>query len=180
MSKHLSRGLKGTAVVAIFTVLAVGFGYLTRVFLARLITPEEFGLFYSVFTIFMFVAIFTDMGYNQALVKHVPEYLVSNDKKSLNNLIKYVFNINIALTFLVSIIVLSLSKILSQNYLKIESSEIILLFVVILFFNNIFSMVQSLFQSYQDMYNYGLFYFLNKAVFFIGIIILAAIGYNRN
>ena len=81
MVNYVEKGLRGTVVVSIFTILAYLAGYFTRLFLARTITTEEFGLFYSVFTLFMFVCVFTDMGYSTALVKFIPGFLAKKNKE---------------------------------------------------------------------------------------------------
>jgi stage V sporulation protein B len=181
MTDYIEKSVKGTFIIVVFTFLAALAGYLTRVFLARALTPEEFGLFYSVFTLFMFILIFTDMGYNQSLVKYVPQYVSSNKKKALSKLIKYVINANLILTATISIIIFFTSKIIAKIYLDMpQASNIILLCILILILVNIVGFVQTLFQAFQDMFNYGLFYFLNRFLFFIFVILLFYAGFSND
>lgn len=181
MTDYIQKSVKRTFYVLIFTFLAALAGYFTRMFLARAISPEEFGLFYSVFTLFMFISIFTDMGYNQSIVKYIPEFIVKKNKKAMSKLIKYVINVNIFLTLMISMVILFLSKIIATKYLSMpDASSIIILCVLMLLLNNIVSFVQVLFQAFQDMFKYGLFYFFSKILFFICTIFLFYIGFSRD
>ena len=144
MTDYIKKSVKGTVTIALFSFLATLVGYLTRIFLARNISSEQFGLFYSIFTLFMFLAVFTDMGYNQALVKYVPEHMISLNKKALSKLTKYVININLILTAVVSIIVLLASKFIASKYFHMPGSvNLIILGVILLILNNILVFIQT-------------------------------------
>ncbi len=181
MADYIQKSIKGTFNIFIFTFLATLAGYLTRMFLARTISPEEFGLFYSLFTLFMFISIFTDMGYNQSLVKYIPEFMIKKDKRRLSKLIKYVINVNLILTIIISIVVLLLSGFIADRYLHIPHlGNIMLLGILILIFNNIAGFIQTVFQAFQKTFKYGLFYFLSKSLFFLSAVTLFYLGFSRD
>lgn len=177
MSEYIKRGIKGTAIITAFTILGSIFGYFTRLFLARKLTAVEFGLFYSVFTLFMFVSVFTEMGYNSALTKFIPEFLVKGEKRKLITSIKYSFIITLLLSILASAILFSLKEMLSASYFRnTEAIPLIIIFLPVLVFNAIPLVFHSFFQGMQDMFKYGLLYFMGKFAFFAFCIILFFTG----
>jgi O-antigen/teichoic acid export membrane protein len=173
MVNYFEKGLRGTVVVSIFTILAYLSGYLTRLFLARTITTEEFGLFYSVFTLFMFVCVFTDLGYSTALVKFIPEFLVKKKKELVLKTIFYVFIITFFLSIIAGVLLFLARGLLSSYYFKTPAAmPLLFVFVFILALNAVAALFSSVFQAYQNMFRYGLFYFLIKFIFLLSCIIL--------
>ncbi|HJX05681.1 MAG: hypothetical protein A2V69_00300 [Candidatus Portnoybacteria bacterium RBG_13_40_8] len=177
MTNYFEKGFRGTVIVSLFTALAYLAGYFTRIFLARVITPEEYGLFYSVFTLFLFLCVFVDLGYGAALVKFVSEFLAKKNKYLVNKTISYFVAINIILGLFISGLLLALNGSLSQYYFKTsEVIPLIILFAFILILNSLYGIFQTVFQAFQDMFRYGLLYFLNKFLFLALCIILFYFG----
>jgi len=177
MTNYFERGAKGTFVVALFTLLAYLAGYFTRLVLARTLSPDDFGLFYSVFALFMFICVFTDLGYGSSLVKFIPDLLSKNKKKFIIKAIFNVFWVTTGLTLLFCVLLFLASGFLSTNYFRVSSaSELIILFVFILLLNNILNLMQSILQGLQDMFSYGFFYFMSKAMFLVFCVVLILLG----
>lgn len=177
MTNYFERGAKGTFVVALFTLLAYLAGYFTRLVLARTLSPDDFGLFYSVFALFMFICVFTDLGYGSSLVKFIPDLLSKNKKRSVIRAIFNVFWVTTGLTLIFCVLLFLASGFLSTNYFKVSSAgELIIVFVFILLLNNILNLMQSILQGLQDMFSYGFFYFMSKAMFLVFCVALILLG----
>lgn len=177
MTNYLEKGVKGTFIVSLFISLAYLVGYFTRVFLARVMMPDEYGLFYAVFTVFMFICVFTDPGYNTALVKFIPAFIVRKDKDSIAKSITYVFFITFSLSLIAGIILLLTTNFLTQYYFKTPLAiNLLRIFVFILIINPIVVLFGTVFQAFQNMFKYGFLYFLNKALFFLSCFALFYLG----
>lgn len=173
MSNYFERGVKGSAIVFVFTFLANVFGYLTRLFLARVLSPDDFGLFYSAFTLFMFLSIFTELGYNSSLVKYIPHYLATKEYNNVKKTMLYVLCIETILTIFSVVVIWLLSEVIATNYFKdIKSITVIYLFIIAIVFNNMSGYLMHLFQGFQDMFRNGLIYFLSKFLLFFSCIFL--------
>lgn len=177
MVSYFEKGLRGTIIVFIFTVLAYLSGYLTRLFLARAISTEEFGLFYSVFTLFLFIVVFTDMGFSQAAVKYIPEFIAKKKKALVGKTISYFAAVNVILGLVAATLLLLMSSFLSTYYFKTSSvAPLIVFFALIIILNTFSGIFQTVFQAFQDMFSYGLLSFLNKFLFFVICILLFYLG----
>ena len=74
MSSYTKSAVKGATIVLIISLIAAFFGYLVRFILARNLTVEEYGLFYSVFAFLGLFGMFRTFGFDKALIKLIPEF----------------------------------------------------------------------------------------------------------
>lgn len=177
MVDYFKRGVKGSAIILLFTISANLFGYFARAFLARILPLEDFGLFYAVFTFFMFLSILTNLGYGQALVKFVPEFLAKKQKHDAEKTFFHVFLVRIIISVAIASVVALFAGPLAIVYFKTPLAVgVILLFSVFLVLNNIESGINLSFQALQDMLDYGLSYFFSKFLFFLLVVSMFFLG----
>ncbi|UVF18399.1 lipopolysaccharide biosynthesis protein [Microvirga terrae] len=105
---NLSRiAIRGGAFMGFSQAVKVGSQFLSVILLARLLTPEDFGLVASVGPIIVFISLFQDLGLQQALVQ----------KDKLDNLqISDVFWASTAAGVICSIIVVLISPLVASFY----------------------------------------------------------------
>lgn len=164
----------------ISSLLANFFGYLTRAFLARIISPEEFGLFYSIFTFFMFLAVFAEMGYSSALVKFIPDFLVRGKRKSVESSFFMVLNIRIFLSLFLSFGVFLFVDKLAVSYFKVpEVSYVIIVFLLFFILNNIFSFMTQAYLAFQRMMKYSICNLGIKLFFLFFVILFYFVGFGE-
>src|SRR3989338_3656272 len=148
MTDYLKKGLLGIILVFSATTLANFTGYLTRVVLARNISPEEVGLFYSSHTLVTLFLLISTLGLHSSIIKYIAEF---NSQKKLSQLrfaFKYVRNYRLALGIAGAIIFFISSPFLAEKFL-------------------ISAIISSLFQGFQDMKNLALITFSEKFMFFL-------------
>ena len=75
------RIAKGGLWLFALTIIATALGYGTRLFLARNLSTETFGLFYSVSAFIGLFWAFKDLGYASAIAKYIPEKPNINSQK---------------------------------------------------------------------------------------------------
>ncbi|WP_413378015.1 lipopolysaccharide biosynthesis protein [Alkalihalobacillus sp. 1P02AB] len=105
--------------------------FLTLVVLARLITPEEFGVITASMVVISFSVIFTTLGVGQAIVQR---------PKINKNLIRTGFTLSIAMGIIFSVLIYCLSSGISI-FFKMSQLEIVLKVLSISFFIQSFSIV---------------------------------------
>ncbi len=86
---------------------------LFTVILARLLTPEHFGLYSIVFSTAMIFHTFADLGINQALLRYL-SYAISNEKKKVYSYYRYLLRIKFLLSLGSALLLLALAYPLSK------------------------------------------------------------------
>lgn len=76
---YAGKILRGSTVVFLFAVIAAALGYVTRIYLARSLSPEEFGLFFAVNAFVGFFWAFKDVGFKSAIARFVPEWIAEKN-----------------------------------------------------------------------------------------------------
>ncbi len=77
---YAGRAIRGTLLLFILSLFSSGLAYLLRIILARNLTPAEYGLFYSILSLFALLAIFQHLGLNDALIKYLAEFHAQGQK----------------------------------------------------------------------------------------------------
>lgn len=73
---YARRFVKSSSIVFGALVAAGVIGLVLRMFLTRSLSVDHYGLFYFIFALVSFLAIFRDLGINSALAKFTPEFIV--------------------------------------------------------------------------------------------------------
>lgn len=73
---YARRFVKGSSIVFGALVMAGVIGLALRMFLTRSLSVFDYGLFYLIFTLVSFLALFRDFGLTSALPKFIPEFMV--------------------------------------------------------------------------------------------------------
>lgn len=68
---YARRLVKGSAIVFLGLVASGVFGISLRMFLARSLSVEEYGLFFAVYVFVGFFALFRDLGLDATLAKYI-------------------------------------------------------------------------------------------------------------
>ncbi|KYK25266.1 hypothetical protein AYK26_02180 [Euryarchaeota archaeon SM23-78] len=174
---YFKKGFKGSVIILLTSLLAALFGFLIRIFLANTISLEEYGLFYSMFTFFMFIGIFTTLGYGQSLIKFIPEFQVQKRKDLIDKTVLYVLIISLALRLIFIFAIVLLADYLTLNYFKVPLARpMIYLFCIFFFINTFNSFMRAFFNAFQDMLKSGIIYFLRNFLTFIFIIVFFYFG----
>src|SRR3989338_7556502 len=114
MVNYTKFAIKGATIVFIISILAAFLGYFVRVVLARILTVEDFGLFYAIFSFLGLLGVFKSIGQDQAIVKFIPEFL----HKKRNDLVKSSILYTTATILITNIVVITTIYLLS-GYLSV-------------------------------------------------------------
>lgn len=177
MVNYTKKALKGASVSLFFGIGSALVAYITRVVLARNLLPEEYGLFYAVFTFLMFFLFFRDLGLNQAMVKYIAEFRIGEKFNEIKTTIFSVIIIQAASTIILSIFLVIFGKSLAENYFGDSRAQTILMILVIYVISSIlFLAIKHIFQGFQRMFLYSSIEFVKDATVLIASVIFFKLG----
>jgi O-antigen/teichoic acid export membrane protein len=156
MFNYTRLAVSGAASIIITGILSSIVAYLTRIILARNLTPSEFGLFYAVFNFVLFFLFIRDLGLGQALVKYVAEFRIQGRFDDIKTAIASVFLMQFASSVFFGIIFYFLAGYLAKNYFHDPLAELILKVLVIYILTSIFFiLIKQVFQGFKNMVIYS-------------------------
>lgn len=165
-ARYMARG----SVTIFFSFVLSGLAaLLIRIFLARSLTPEEYGMVYAAFYFVSFFGFFREMGLTASLARYIPEFLVRKDYSSIRASIKFVLLLQVIMVGTVSLVLFFLSPYIASSFIgQPEATQILRYFTVWLFFSIFYSTLLSIFQGFRDISAHGLL----TAGFEISILVL--------
>jgi stage V sporulation protein B len=175
---YTRTAVKGITYGVIFNILAGITAYLTRLILARSMTPAEYGLFYAVFTLVTFSLFFRDLGFDQALVKYIAEWKVTKKYNEIKTAIAAVLCIQLVASIILSIVFFTLADFLAQNYFRNPAAATILkVLIIYVLFSLTIRTIRGLFQGIQEMGLFSSTEFIKNTIVFITSAIFISLGF---
>ena len=169
---YTQRALKGFTVVFTVNIIAAFIGYLIRIVLARNLTIAEYGLFFAVFTLINFLAIFNNLGMGQAIVKYIPDFLVKKKQDKITSTVLITIGVHIATFVILGILLLIFADFLAINYFKTRLAvPILLLFILVMLFSNLRTLLRSIYQAFQRMSTFALIYLAENIIVLILLLV---------
>jgi len=176
---YTKKAVRGTIIVGLFSVLTSVVSYLIRVYLARELTPMEYGFIYSVFAFFGLFSILQHMGLPEALTKFISEYLVKKKYTLIKENIRTVLWIQFfSATFFVLIIILLVQTTALHSYfhgLSIMKSTV-LIYAFSILFSPLELLFLSIFRGFHKHGFYSFVLFLRSALILFFTFILAQLS----
>lgn len=126
MNEHIGKVARHSMMIYILLILTAFSGYAIRVTLARNLSVYEYGLFYSLFTLFGFLSIFVDFGLTQGTINEIVKLRVNNKYEDIKNITLSILIIQLMLALLIVSGLLAASDLLSKYYYKADVSYILL------------------------------------------------------
>jgi stage V sporulation protein B len=159
MSEAESYGrymVRGGVVIFISQLVAGIFALFLRIFFAKSLSVEEYGMFYATFYFVSFFAIFRDLGLTSALVKFLPEFSVGKEKSKITATIKFVLFFQVVIVSIITSVMVVLSQRIASGFVGNErATDVVRLLAIWLFVSTFHSTFLSFFQGVRDMNAYG-------------------------
>ena len=160
---YVKRAVHGISLVFIMSMLAAAVAYVTRIVMARNLSPEEYGLFTAVFVFINFFLFFRDLGIGNALSKYIPEFLVKNKFSYVKSAIVFVFLFQLFSSFILVVILFIMAPYLAENYFKNPLAEPILKLLFFYIFGSvIYRMFRHVSNGFQNIKLFSIFAFLKN------------------
>jgi O-antigen/teichoic acid export membrane protein len=148
---YTKKAIKGVSIVGVLLFISYFLSYILRIVLARNLTPEDYGLFYAVFSLIMFLLIFRDFGLGNALTKFIAQYNVNKDYPKIKTLIVSSFIFQLIASLLLMSSLLLLSSYLSINYFRSDKADLVLSILSVYILFSMFSrLMDNILKGFQD------------------------------
>lgn len=168
---YLQKALRGTLVVFILSLIGGLFGYFMRFFLARKLTVEEFGLFYSVLAVLLFMSYIVDLGLGQAVSRKIVEFTVNDRRHKINNLLMSMASVQVIVSVILGALLIIFRKFLSEKYFHGDVSTIMIFGVVWLVLVPILAIYSNIFSGLQRP-EYSNFLATSQSMLLLGLSML--------
>jgi Membrane protein involved in the export of O-antigen and teichoic acid len=146
---HISRN---SGVYFAGTIFSVGFGYIFKVYVARVIGAQQLGLYALGMTLVGFVGIFNTLGLPQSAVRFVAEYQASGKFKELHALLWRGAGFLLLANLLMAGVLLSVGKwIAVRFYHAPELGKYLPLFALIMLFGVVNTFYGKVLAGYRDL-----------------------------
>jgi stage V sporulation protein B len=156
MVNYTKIAVKGAITVFILSIVSAFLGYLVRVTLARNISVEEFGLFYSVFSFLALLNIFKTLGYDRALAKFIPESYHRKEYNVIKSSIIYASIVQIITNTIVIILIYLFSNYLGVYFFHSspsnnQASIVLKLMAIAFFIDSFVGVIKFSFQGFKKV-----------------------------
>lgn len=156
--------------------LSLVFAYGFRLLLARGTTPEEYGLFFAILSIFSIFAFLQSMGQQHALVKFIPEFEAQGKKEQLRKSIFTVFSNTFILTIFTLIIIFLFIFFFKKDLISdILGRQVFLVLLIFMLGNIFFDIIVS---TYHGLRNFKMVSLLTllRPFFILSIFLIVSLS----
>ena len=169
---YIKKGVRGFTNLAAMSIVASIFGYLTRTFLARYLTPSDFGLFFAILAFFTFLSAITQLGLGQGMVR-----FAAGKKEKSKFFVRVASFTRLGIALVVAVIVALSSSFLASSYFKDASAVLpILIGAGVFFFIITQNVIFRVYHALQKTFMMGSIGLFQKVVFFFGVFLLFFFG----
>lgn len=152
MTNFTRFAVTGTVIVFIISIIGAFLGYLVRFVLARNLSVQDYGLFYSVFSFLAFFVFIKSFGLDRSIANFIPEFHYKKENDKIKSLIIYVAIIQFITNSIIIVGIYLLSNFLSINYFHTPKADTVLKLMAIAFFiDNFVFILKFSFQGFQKM-----------------------------
>jgi len=146
MAKYYEEFIKGTLAILIIGLISKVVAYFTRFLFARNLTLEEFGLFYAVLSLVLFLGAFRTIGLDATTAVFTAKYFAKKDMKKLKGLLKLILGIKTLITIVIAIILVVFAKIIALNFFKTTDA------IIPIYFLAGFFLLIGIFDSFRSIF----------------------------
>jgi len=137
-SKIKLRIVKGGMIVLLLTILSSPVGYILRITLSKMLTAEQYGLFYALLGFFGMLALFNDLGFGYSVSYFIPKFIQKKNYEHVWLVYKYDQLIELGTSIIISIILFFSAGWLADNFFKVQEAKILIQIMTIYFVSNSF------------------------------------------
>ena len=148
-AKYMARGSAITFVVMVATAMVV-FGL--RVLLARSLSPEDYGLLFSIIALVSFFSVFRHLGLDIAVAKFLPEFRAKKRLDDIKSTISTALVLQTVMAILISLALIVLSEWLSRSFFDTPAARPIIIIMSVWFLVMVSErFLKGIFRGFQDM-----------------------------
>lgn len=177
-TNYTRQAVHGAGIAFILGSIAALIAYGTRIFLARKLGPEDYGLFSAVLTFVVFFLFLRDLGLLPSLVKSIATWRVEGAYSKIKAALVGVGLFQLAGTIFLGGMLFFLAEPLALQYFKdARAIELLWLFFIYIFLSIFFILVKAVFRGSQKMLLFSSVEVVKNAVVLLGTLLFYFWGY---
>ncbi len=141
--------IRGSLIALVLSFLGSVFAYLIRILYSRTLAIEDYGLFYSVVSLFLIFTAYMDLGFGYSTVYFLPKYIKQKQFARAWSSFIYSQVISLVTAIVISFFMIISASSLAKNYFRVEGSEILIYIFCI--FLIAFTIMNGLIQVFSGM-----------------------------
>lgn len=158
-------------------IIAFIFAYLFRILLAKNLSVEEYGLFYSIWNFLTFFLFFIYLGLDQAIIYYLVKFNAEKRYDKIKTAIIGTFFFQSFSTLIFVIVIMVTSNYLEVNYFNYPGSSFFLKIMSIFLLSNVIGgLCTSVLYSFQKIKMYSSFFTIQSILYFVLGAILFSVG----
>jgi len=108
------RFVRDTAVLQTSTILSIGLSFLASIIFARILGPDNYGIYSLIFALVGLFGIFVGLGADYTTLTLLPAAYAKKDKREIKNILAYFFKISLIFTVLINLIAIIIAPLVSR------------------------------------------------------------------
>jgi len=173
---NIKKLVKGGAWFLLFSILAKVIIFFNKIYLTRMLSVKDYGLFVSMFSLMSIIFTFNSFGLSASMVKFIPEFKVKKQYGKITSVITSILQFEIITRIIIFVALWQLSPWLAENYFKIKSPVIFQFFCSLVLSEIISRNVKPFFKSLKKTIILGWVEFLTPLLHGIFFIIFFKFG----
>jgi len=142
---------KNNIVYTVGNIAAALLSFIFSVVVARILQPEQFGLFSFTLVVMGFFAIFVDPGVSMTIIKFASESMERGENSKVRYFLRFLFRFKISLTILIGIFIAAFSSQISAYVFgKPDQGFFIVLAAVVLISNSLYDYASNALISFKN------------------------------
>ncbi|MBR9678318.1 MAG: oligosaccharide flippase family protein [Nanoarchaeota archaeon] len=140
---------KGASQLSLARFISYLSAFVISVFIARMLSPHEYGLFQIVFSLFLLFFTLSELGMGQALAYFVPKFNAIGEEKKSVYLVRYAVKWRILSSFIFGIVFFFLSGMFASVYKDASVKGYVQIFSLFMVFYSLSFLFNFVFQALQ-------------------------------
>lgn len=181
---YAKKIIQGGSIIFIMYLIGGLLGYVLRMYLARTLSVNDFGMFYAIIAFIGFFTLFRDPGFSTTLTKFTAEFNNKKEFSSIKSMLSTVLIFEIIISLVLVSAIFLFSDYISLSYFKVASAAMPLRIITLSYFVSLFMAMQYVLLGLMKVKYYSIIeplrniFTLSATVLLIGLgVIGAAIGY---
>jgi O-antigen/teichoic acid export membrane protein len=175
---YIQSAARGVGIIFVMNALAYVVAYLTRLVLARQLGPEEYGLFYSVFTFIIFFLFFRDLGLGKAATKYISSYVPFKKFNKVKTVILSATSFQFISSILFGLVFFFLADTLATSYFKNPAAAPLMkILLIYILFSITFVLLKGFFSGFQKFKLYAAVDFSKNSIVLLLLLFFFSMGF---
>jgi len=134
MTNYAKKAFRNIAIVYTFSLFAAALGYLVRIYFARNLATDEFGLFYAIVAFLGLFSMFKSMGFDRALIYFIPKFIAESSYQKIKDSVIYSGTVLLVTNGVFLTLIFAFRNFLAEHFFNNSQATYVLMILAVSFF----------------------------------------------